>query len=118
MPTLEINCQLFVAPLLWTGRRTSKRLSVSLDGLTKKRICFRDAKGEIREVNTIWQLAMKKALQIGIRKEKFTMHDRRARAPSDISPEGARDLLKHTTARTTAKPYRRLPAVLRGRKNL
>ncbi len=49
MPTLEIKCQLFVAPLLWTGRRTSKRLSVSLDGLTKKRICFRDAKGDKEE---------------------------------------------------------------------
>ena len=75
-------------------------------------------KGEIRDVNTIWQLAMKKALQMGIRKEKFTMHDRRGKAPSDISPEGARDLLKHTTVQTTAKPYRRLPAVLSRRKNL
>jgi integrase len=43
-------------------------------------------------------------------KERFTEHDLRAKAASDVaSLEKARALLQHADARTTARAYRRKP---------
>jgi len=57
---------------------------------------------------TLWQRTMTKAIQEGVLTERFTFHDIRAKASSDIkSTRHASELLGHASESMTKKTYRR-----------
>lgn len=58
---------------------------------------------------SIWQRAMKSALDKGVLTERFREHDIRAKAASDAAKGQATALLAHLDARTTERHYRRKP---------
>ncbi|MEM7468219.1 MAG: tyrosine-type recombinase/integrase [Pseudomonadota bacterium] len=77
---------------------------------------FRTRRGQPYSVdgfNSIWQRKMRKALEEGVLKERFTDHDIRAKTGSDTSEAHAVELLAHDDPRTTKKHYRRKDSVVR-----
>ena len=63
--------------------------------------------------SSIWQRKMKKALETGVLKERFTDHDLRAKTGSDAELEHATRLPAHLDAKVTRKHYRRKVPVVR-----
>lgn len=62
---------------------------------------------------SIWQRKMKKAMEAGMLKERFTDHDLRAKTGSDAELEHATKLLPHLDPKVTRKHYRRKVPVVR-----
>ncbi len=63
--------------------------------------------------SSTWQRKMKKALELGIIKERFRDHDLRAKTGSDIEFEHATRLLAHLDSKITEKHYRRRVSIVR-----
>jgi integrase len=86
--------------------------------------CTRNGESYLKDDDTtsgfdsIWQRAMKKALDLEVIKERFTEHDLRAKAGSDVETlQHAQVLLDHTTQAMTDRVYRRKPvSVMPGKK--
>ncbi len=68
--------------------------------------------GTTSGIDSIWQRAMKKAIESGVLKERFTMHDLRAKRASEMPLAEAQRLLRHTSARITQKVYQRRPGII------
>lgn len=60
---------------------------------------------------SIWQRAMAKALKDGVLMERFTEHDLRAKAATELPLDRAQKLLAHTSEKVT-RDYRRAPEVV------
>lgn len=67
--------------------------------------------GNTSAFNSIWQRRMTKALKLGLVTQRFTEHDLRKYRASQLPADKAQRLLRHTTARQTAK-YRLEPDVV------
>ncbi len=70
--------------------------------------CYMDDKAQASGFDSMWQRAMRKALKQTNLTEKFTAHDLRAKAASDLEAGHAQRLLGHRSGATTAG-YRRKP---------
>ncbi len=61
---------------------------------------------------SIWQRRMKKAIETGVLKERFTEHDLRAKTASDTDLTHAAELLAHGDAKITNRHYRQRKAAV------
>lgn len=58
-------------------------------------------------IKSIWQRTIVKALKLEVISKRFTFHDIRAKAASDIEAEHALNLMDHGDMKTTERVYRR-----------
>lgn len=66
--------------------------------------------GKTSGFDSIWQRAMKKAVEAGV--PRFTEHDLRAKVASETDLAHAQQLMDHTTSAITERVYRRAPVVV------
>jgi integrase len=78
---------------------------------TRRGACYMKEDGTASGFDTMWQRYMTQALAAGKVTRRFTEHDLRKVRASDLSPEQAQHLLRHTSARQT-RAYQVNPTVV------
>ncbi len=63
--------------------------------------------------SSIWHRKMNAAIDKGILSERFSDHDIRAKAASDVDANHATELLAHFDSRTTERHYRRKEKIIK-----
>lgn len=95
-------------PRTWANGKTVTPVQSIYLFSTRNGDCYMNEDEESSGFDSMWQRAVKKALEETELKAPFTMHDLRAKCASDIEEGHAQRLLGHKSAAQTAE-YRRKP---------